>query len=106
MPVFVSAAGVGVWQGSMFLLRDAVLAVSARRSREQSVLPVRDSSRDTRDCTQRTNLGWELRAGSRQRHAREKSESGFNLRTFKACASLIVLRRTPRATATVSALVC
>lgn len=47
-------------------LRDAVLAVSVRLRQEQSVLPVRHSSRDTRDCTQKTNLGLKARAGSRQ----------------------------------------
>lgn len=63
---FLSATGAGVWQGSMFL-RDAVLALSVRLRREQSVLPVRDSLRDTRDCTQKTNLGLKARVNATQK---------------------------------------
>lgn len=66
-------------------LRDAVLAVSVRlrleKNVEQSVLPVRDSSRDTRDCTQKTNLGLKARAGSRQCNTCKKNLSVWNLRT-------------------------
>lgn len=61
----LSATGVGVWQGSMFFFfffyETPSLAVSARLRRGHRVLPVRDSSRDTRDGTQKTNLRWKVR---------------------------------------------